>query len=401
MYQKTVSLLRGDVRARVSCAFPERVLNVCAARGIRLRSPRFLGKEELAFSVDRRDWRALKAACNDLGAEARVERVAGVPFALGRLRRRYALLVGAAVCMLGLAVNSCFIWDLQVEGNAAVPKEKILRVLADLGVKRGAFAYGFRQHELCNRALPELPELAWLTVNTRGCRATVVVRERVPVPEIVNESAPTNVIAKRDALVTEVRALDGEAKVLAGTVVRAGQLLISGVVETDGVQLPVVGTRFLAGKGEVWGRTWHELSTLIPLTVSLKLPADGENRSWAVMWGENRVKICGKEAGILPTDCDKIISRKQWSLPGGLALPITTVTEVSRARKTVRVARAREDAEALGRAVLERELASRIGSDGEIVTTRVSSAVRDGWLLVTLSAECREQIGETVPILTD
>ena len=401
MYRKIVSLLRGDVRARVRCAFPERVLNVCAARAIPLREPRFLGAEELAFSVDRRDWRRLKAACADLGAEAHVERVAGVPFLLGRLRRRYVLLAGAALCALGLLVSSCFIWDIRVEGSDAVPKEQILRVLADCGVRRGAFANGFQQRDLCNRALPRLPGLAWLTVNVRGCRATVVVRERVPKPEIVNESAPTNVVAARDALVTDVRALDGEARVLPGTVVRAGQLLISGVVETDGVENPVVGTRWLAGKGEVWGRTWHELSVLVPLTVAQKLPADGETRSWAVLWGEKRVKLCGKEGSILAAECDKIISRKQWTLPGGLALPVTTVTETARARKTVRVARSRGDAEALGRAVLERELAARIGADGEVVSARVSSAARGDWLLVTLSAECREQIGRTVPIYTD
>ncbi len=401
MYQKTVSLLRGELRVRVRCAFPERVLNICAERAIAMRAPRFPGAEELAFTTDRRGWRALKTACADIGAEAHIERVAGVPFVLGRLRRRYALLAGTALCALGLLVNSCFIWDLQVEGNGAVPKEKILRVLADCGVRRGAFAYGFRQHDLCNRALPRLPELAWLTVNTRGCRATVVVRERVPKPEIVNERAPTNVIATRDALVTEVRALDGEARVLPGTVVRAGQLLISGVVETEGVQNPVVGTRCLAGKGEVWGRTWHELSTMIPLTVSLKLPAETEKRSWAVMWGENRVKFGGKETSILSTECDKIISRKQWVLPGGLTLPVTWETERVLPRRTARVTRSRSEAEALGRAVLERELAARLSAGGEVLSRRVASSERGGWLLVTLSAECREQIGAEVPILME
>ena len=401
MLQKTVSLLRGEVRVRVRCAFPERVLNVCAARGIPLREPRFLGAEELAFSVSRRDWRSLKAACGDLDAQAQIMGVAGVPFALSRLRRRYALLAGAAVCALGLLVSSCFIWDVQVEGNGDVPKEKILRVLAELGVRRGALSFGYEQHTLCNRALPKLPELSWLTVNTKGCRATIVVRKRIPKPEIVNESAPTNVVAARDALVTEVRALDGEAKVLPGTVVRAGQLLISGVVETDGVMNPVVGTRYLAGKGEVWGRTWHELSAMIPLTVALRLPAERESRSWAIMWGENRLKLCGKESSILTTECDKIIHQHQWELPGGIVLPVTWETETVRKRATVRVARSRADAEDIGRAVLERELAARIGADGEVVSRRVASSPRGDWLLVTLSAECREQIGVTVPIPMD
>lgn len=401
MYQKTVSLLRGALRVRVRSAFPERVLNICAARGIAFRDPAFLGAEEIAVSIDRRDWRELKAACADLGAEARVERTAGVPFAVGRLRRRYALLAGAALCALLLAVNSCFIWDLQVEGNVSVPRERILRVLAEHGVRRGAFAYGIRQHDLCNRALPELPELAWLTVNTRGCRATVIVRERVPKPEIVNETAPTNVIAARDALVTEVRALDGEARVLPGTVVRRGQLLISGVVETNGVTAPSVGTRFLAGKGEVWGRTWRELSVRIPLSVERRTPAGGAKRSHALLWGEKRIKFPGKETSNLSAGYDKIISRKQWTLPGGLVLPVTWVTE-TRIPCTVTVERrTRAEAEALGRAALERALRAQLGADGEIVSERVASSAQGDWLLVTLSAECREQIGETVPIPVD
>ena len=40
-------------------------------------------------------------------------------------------------------------------------------------------------------------------------------------------------------------------------------------------------------------------------------------------------------------------------------------------------------------------------ADGAVTATRVASAVQGDWLLVTLSAECLEQIGETVPILTD
>ena len=63
--------------------------------------------------------------------------------------------------------NSFFIWDFEVSGSETVPAEKILRVLEKQGLRRGSFAYSFRPQDICNRALPELPELAWLTVNVR------------------------------------------------------------------------------------------------------------------------------------------------------------------------------------------------------------------------------------------
>ena len=80
MWNEFIALLRGNVRVRAQSRFPERILNVCSARGIPLREPRFVGEEELAFSVDRRDWRRLRAACADLGAEAHIERVAYIVF---------------------------------------------------------------------------------------------------------------------------------------------------------------------------------------------------------------------------------------------------------------------------------------------------------------------------------
>lgn len=401
MLQEIVSLLRGRVRVRVRCPFPERLMNICSARGIAFSEPAMPGEEELIFTVQRRDWRRLKEACAAIDAELRAERVEGVPFLLGRLRRRRALLAGLVLCALLLALSSCFIWDFQVVGNGDVPPERILRVLAKNGVRRGAFAFSIRQHELCNHALPELPELCWLTVNTRGCRATVIVRPRVPKPEIVNESQPTNVVAARDALVTQVRALDGRAMVLPGTTVHRGQLLISGIVETGGVEKPVVGTRYLAGKGEVYGRTWYELSTRIPLTVQRKTPSGKVSRSRAILWGENRLQLNGTESGNVSGDYDKIIRRTQWSLPGGLVLPVTWVTETRQYWNTAPAERSRDEALALGRSLLEVQLRQQLNGQGEPVSVRVASAVRDGWLLVTLSAECTEQIGAVVPIRTE
>ena len=141
MLQKIVSLLRGRLRVRAEGTFPERVLNICSARGIALSDPVFSGSESLVFTVARRDWARTRAACADAGAAVRIERAEGAPFALGRLRRRRALAAGLMLCAALLALNACFIWDLRVEGNGDVSAEKILHVLAENGVRRGAFAF--------------------------------------------------------------------------------------------------------------------------------------------------------------------------------------------------------------------------------------------------------------------
>lgn len=398
MLKKAVKLLRGSVCVRAKSAYPERMLNLCSARGIEFWDVRWIDDTALSFCVARGDLRALRRAAEGCGAEISIERTAGTPFFFARLRRRHALFAGGILCAALLLVNSLFIWDFEVTGNETVPTETILHALREHGVHRGTFIYSFRSQDICNRVLPELKDLCWVAVNVRGCKAYVQVRERVRAPERVNESEPTNVIAAKPGLITKVRALDGEKRVLPGTSVQQGQLLIAGVVDTGGTEKPSVTTRFLAGKGEVWARTWYDLTVRVPLTYEKKVYTGKEKRSHTLIWGENRLKIGAKGSSICNVDCDKIKNQTQWTLFGLFALPVTWETETLLPYELEITPRSRADAEAQGKDVLETYLAALLGEAGSVTQRRFSTAVEGDTLVVTLSAECEEQIGKEVPI---
>lgn len=398
MLKKAVKLLRGSVCVRAKSTYPERMLNLCSARGIEFWDVKWIDDTALSFCVARGDLRALRRAAEGCGAEVSIERTAGTPFFFARMRRRHALFAGGILCAALLLVNSLFIWDFEVTGNETVPTETILHALREHGVHRGTFIYSFRSQDICNRVLPELKDLCWVAVNVRGCKAYVQVRERVRAPERVNESEPTNVIAAKPGLITKVRALDGEKRVLPGTSVQQGQLLIAGVVDTGGTEKPSVTTRFLAGKGEVWARTWYDLTVRVPLTYEKKVYTGKEKRSHTLIWGENRLKIGAKGSSICNVDCDKIKNQTQWTLFGLFALPVTWETETLLPYELEITPRSHADAEVQGKDMLETYLTALLGETGSVTQRRFSTAVEGDTLVVTLSAECEEQIGKEVPI---
>ena len=82
-----------------------------------------------------------------------------------------------------------------------------------------------------------------------------------------------------------------------------------------------------------------------------------------------------------------------------MALPLTWEETTLRPYETRTVTRTRTEAEELGARTLSPYLLTRI--DGPAPPPRAASAVQGDWLLVSLSADCLEHIGETVPILTD
>ena len=389
-----VNRLRGQVCIRAECAFPERVLNLCSARNLAFWDLEWESATAFTCRVSRQDYRVLRQAAEKLDCTLTVVRREGAPFFLLRFRRRQALLIGVVGCGLALFLGSFFVWDFEIEGNETVPEEEILRALEQHGVGIGSFGLALDGEWLRNQVLLDIPELCWLAVNVSGCRAYVQVRERVPVPKMVDERTPSNVVARRDGLVLEVHALNGRASVPTGTSVTQGQLLISGVEDLD-----TFGARVLAGMGSVEARTWHTLTTDIALTGQEKRYTGKEKKLVSLVFGKRRVKFFANSS-IEGTNYDKITKRSSWSLLG-IALPVTLVTETCRFYETAEVRLDPVRAERLEERILTQQLETEVAPYGKIVSTLCTSRQRGDVLTVTLSAECVEEIGERVPILTE
>ncbi len=391
MLKHLVNLVKGEVTGKVESGFPERILNLCAEYGITFWDLRWSSPVEFTFTMTRRDWKRLRRLSKKIDCDLTAMEWRGTPFFLGRIRYRYGLWVTLILCSTLLFLSSFFIWDFRVEGNQTVSKQEILRALDKCGVGFGTYGLSVDSPQLRNQILVEIPELSYIAVNVKGCRAYVQVRERIPAPEIISKREPGNTVASKDALVTAIQPWDGEKMVLPGTTVKTGQLLISGVVQDN-----VSGVRYLRGMGKVYGRTWYHLQCRVPLTVEEKVYTGEEKTRRAILIGKNRWNLYFSSS-ISGDTCDKIISWDKWVLPGNVALPAATVTERFRFYELVERQRTEEEALALAEKVLDERLAEYL-DEGEVLEWEVGSEVVDGNLVVTLSAECQEQIGRLVEI---
>ena len=315
MLKELINRVRGQVWLRVTCPYPERVLNLCSARKLAFWDLEWEGAETFTCRMSRGDHCILSRAAEKLDCTLEIVRREGAPYTLAKLRHRQALALGIAVCGTAVLIGSFFVWDIQIAGNETVPREVILRSL-------------------------EIPELSWVAVNVSGCRANVEVRERRTAPKPLDRKKPCNLVARRDGLVLQVQALGGVPQVLKGMSVTEGQLLISGVEDTG-----TFGTRFTAGLGIVEGRTWYTLTANVPLTGTEKRYTGREKRLRSVIFGSRRIKFFANSS-IDGGQCDKITERIPVRVCG-IPLPITWETEIIRFYETepVTVTQARRQKE--------------------------------------------------------
>jgi len=394
MLNQIVNRLRGQVHVRVEATFPERVLNLCGARNLAFWDLVWESPTTFSCRLSRRDWHALRRAAGKLDCTLTLERGEGVPYFLRRFRKRYALLAGLLLCALWLSVGSFFIWDFTVEGNETVSDEEILRALQTYGVDIGTFGFSLDAEDLRNHILLDIPELSWMTVNVSGSRAYVQVRERVAAPEIVDERTPTNVVARRAGLVQRVRVMEGIPCVLEGTAVEEGQLLISGVEDTD-----TFGARVLAGMGEVEARTWYTLTAKFLRQTAVKQYTGEKFTGFSLVFGTRRVKFF-PNSSITGQEYDKITTRVPLTL-FGLSLPVTAVREQYRFYRAEQQMLEAVQAERMGEDLLVEYLHTLVDPYGTVTSALCQTRQTGESFVVTLRAECREQIGRQVPIYTE
>lgn len=395
--QKIINFFRGSVLYTVTGAFPERFLNLCAQNAVAFWGLEWLDDHTLRLCFARKDAKKARTLAEKVMCQAKAARRAGVPFFLAKFRRRYAFLAGLALAVAAVCVLSRFILTIEVTGNRAVSTAVILSELNRQGVRVGAYGPSIDEKVVSQEALLRIPALSWMAVNLHGTRAEVIVREKVPKPDIVDRTVPSHVVSAATGIITHMEVLEGQPLFQEGDTVLAGEILISGVIDVPEPQYADtdLGTRITHAMGNVWARTWRTLEARIPLEAQVKRYTGEEVTRYSLGILDRRLNFYGN-SGISLDKYDKITSSHSLTLPGGRVMPLVLRVERYRGYATEPVAL---DAEA-ARTLLEERLLERldglVGEDGEVLRTDFTVREENGILVVTLLAECREQIGRVV-----
>ena len=382
----TEGLLRGRVTVVVRCGHPERVLNLCAERGIALAGSRPLGEDSVELKLDYRGLKTLRALEYDSGFELTVLKKRGLPGLASKLRARAGLLAALTLCIIGLWALSLFAWDFQVYGNESVSTAEILAVMEELGVGPGVCRLTVDDEALANSMLMRITKLSWFAINFSGSRATVLVREESPKPKILEEEVPCDVYSDATGIIERIYVWNGKAAVKAGDAVQEGQLLVSGAMDSISS-----GVRYEHAAAEIRARTRHVLSSCMELNCGAKTYNGEDERKDALIIGGKRINlyITGGNPGAF---YDKIITERSAALPGA-TLPFKLVKGTGRGYElsgmSVDVGRAEE----ILKERLRQRLRDEIGESGEILSEKYYASTADGVLTMTLCAHCSQQIG--------
>ena len=376
--------VRGTVRFELCGACPESVLNACAMQALELMDLESLDACTLRVTVFENRAEEFQALARRCMCETEKLSQSGGSKSRRLVKRRMLLLIFALLTAGLLLFSSLFIWDIQVLGCQKLTQARVLRALSGCGVEQGSFRFGLNADLVRSRVLVELPEIAWMTVNVRGSRATVLILEREEKPEIVAEADAADLVAAKTGVIARMSVLNGKAQVSPGQAVVEGELLVSGTMDSI-TALP----RQVRAAGSVTAETWTELSAVRPAVESHKTGQTKKIFRFALKFGEKRINLYFSGRNELD-ECDKIVYEYKIGIEGLFLLPVSMIKEeLSFYETEARPSAAGAEMEAALRDYLTETV------DGEVLSADFSVNDSGELLCVTMHAHCLENIAET------
>ncbi len=388
---KLKNLLLGHCTLSVDEKSSHSLINACIKCGIsyekaKMSDGKLLLKTSL-FSAKR-----LKSILHESGTEFE-ERSGGLPIFLLKYKNRYGIAAGALIFFLINFFAPMYVWDIRVSGNSTITEAQVKDELSAVGFDLGYRIGKEDVDKITNAVLLSSDKIAWMAINMNGSVAYVEIREKIgEIKEFDTDAhAYSNVVASRDGVIERVEVLRGKSAVEAGQSVTAGDLLISGIIESTHGEV-----RFENAIGRVYATTSRNFSVKIPLVYERRILSDAVCTAKTLKFFSEKIDIFKKDENS-DKSCVTIKEESTFSFFGLPSLPIGIISESERQYKTVSATHSYEEASEIAffelRSLIEKEL-----PDAELLEKTIKTEMTDEEFIISCQIICLENIAKDLPI---
>lgn len=386
MFGTIISCMKGAYTLKATGRFPERILNIASTSGIYIQDVKRTDDDTITFGVSKKG--GDKLLQSDLkGVELSLVESYGVPVIFQRYKKRVLLFSLPLIFVIVSFVFSLFIWRVEITGGDEPLRAQVRKVVSENGIKVGALKNKIDQYDVKKNSILKIDDLSWLWVDIKGSTAKVKIHKRIPTPPVIKINEPSNVIATHNGVVEKMQVYCGLPLVKEGMTVEKGQIIISGVFESENENIP---TYYHHATGNVMLRVFEEKITVIPKKTVIKKPTGKEKKVFSINLEKNNVKF-SLNSGISYTEYDKI--EKKYVL-SPLPVSFSKITYQEAVAETVDTDFEKEYAlrlDAFTKSLTDKGM--------EIVNLSDETQENDDNYTVTFRAQCLVRTDKEIPII--
>ena len=377
------------VKVEITSADISTMLRLLVEQGICLHDVKHIDEVTVTCYISQHDFSTAENILARHGAGVRTMEKKGVLYFLVGFLHRPILNAGILLMVFLSMYLPTRVLFIEVQGNTSLPARQILEEADRCGIRFGVSRRTVRSEQTKNQLLSAIPQLQWAGINTRGCVATISVREKsAQLNELVDKCEVSHIVARRDGIITNCTIQQGTSLCKVGQAVKAGQILVSGYTDCG---LKIQASQ---AEAEIYAVTIHNLEAIMPKYDLIRGEVIGSKTRIRLLIGKKLINLC-KGSGISDSTCVKMYSRKYITLPGGRCLPIALEIERCYFYEQTSPAVSLECAEIFLQSAANDYLCSQMIA-GQILRTDTQYCQTDGGYTLSGRYICSEMIGQLI-----
>lgn len=310
--------LKGTILVKLLSNTPERFLNICNANDIVLWDL-YYDDENYYFKISPSDYFKIKKILKKTASKTIIVEKIGLPFVMFEYRKHYCFLVGIGLAILLIYASSLFIWDISIEGNFMFTDDVLVDSLNQKGIKHGMFINKVACNDIEKFLRNEFNDLTWVSAEVDGTRLIIYVKENdEDYVEVINQEI-CDLTATKDGVVVSIITRSGTPMVKEGDTVKAGDVLVSGIVNVCDDYGTVIAEKQVHADADILIQTVYNYQDEVKIRYKYKLFSGEETKFVYFKFMDYLVKL-----GIDPKydNFEKISSDYQVKFNSNFFLPI-------------------------------------------------------------------------------
>jgi similar to stage IV sporulation protein len=359
---------------------PERFINLCSNRYIYLWDLKHVDGD-YEFQIMVKDYLKLRPIAKKTGTIPYIRKRFGLPFLIKKYKNRKGYFLGILMFGFILYILSLFIWDINVLGGYSYTEEAMIKFL-----RNNQIYTGILKKEVSGQAIEELirgtyNDIGWVSAEIKGTRLIVKITEtNMPTPA-VTATENCHIIATKDCIITRIVTRTGTPLVEIGSVVKKGDILVSGVNDIIGDNAILVEKKPVIADADIYGKTFYDYKDSFSLNYIEKQFTGKVKKEYGISFFLKKFNLY--KPRIPYTKYDIIGNEFMLHLNENFYLPISLRINQYEEYEEVKRKYTKEEAGAIALEVLNRYLTKLEENDVLIIENNVKIAIKNNSCIAT------------------
>lgn len=369
-----------------------RLINICINNNLNYKVKQ--KKLDFLFYIPYKEKNRFLLYVNKLNLSYEIIKEKGFPMLYCRFKVRYWVLLFLLLLIGVLHKFSLYIWKIDVIGTSNYTSEQISNYVSAKLIPFGTEKKNINCNELEEALRIKYNNLGWINCFIEGTKLTIEVLETVPIDKNIENKTACNIVAIKDATISEAIATSGYLIVEKGMEIKKGDILVTGVMPIYNDYGEEQGTKYCAANGSIYGIVAYDYKDSIQLMQNINIPIISHSK-YSVFFGGVAVDLSFDQ------NDNTITEYKQFKIGQTYLLPVSICKKknVKYKEKTIEITQ--DEAKQIANNHLQKYIYDLRKKGVEIIQNNVKIQVVNGHCIANGQIICKEQIGIAVPIDCD